>query len=107
MKKPWQKEERQDAEDFRARQTPRSGGLWFAKGDSKNETFLNERKTSKYKRFSITQAMWRKIEREALLAKRMPLISAKFGDGIQLVVLDKNDFISLMEKGDEKNESKI
>ena len=96
--KNWQKEEKIDAKDFGARQMPMSGGLWFAKGDSKNEIFLIDRKTSKHKRFSITQAMWEKIEREALLSKRTPLLSIKFGDGVQLVVLDKNDFISLMEK---------
>ena len=102
MVKRWKKKEDTDAKLFDAKQTPRSGGLWFAKGDSKSKTFLIENKTSVHDRFSITQKVWQKIEHEALLIKRIPLLSIAFGkENTELVVLDKNDFLQLMH--DTKN----
>ena len=98
VKKDWQKKERTDAHDFDARQTPRSGGLWFAKGDSRSKRFLIESKTTIHKGFAVTEKLWKKVEKEGLLSRRIPLLSIKFKDGIELIVLDKNDFISLVEK---------
>ena len=96
-KKLWQKKERQDAKDFGARQMPRSGGFWSLKGDSQSDKFLIESKTSKHNRFSVTEKMWNKADREALLSNRMPIISVKFGDeNIELVILEKNDFMTLI-----------
>lgn len=94
--KKWQKKEKKDAKDFGAKVTPRSGGLWFAKGDSKSEIYLIENKTSKHNRFSITKQVWQKIEKEALLSQRLPMLSIQFSDeDIELVVMDKNDFIKV------------
>jgi Holliday junction resolvase len=91
--KNWERKEKKDAETFNAKRTPRSGGFWFAKGDSKSDTFLIECKTSKHNRYSITDKLWEKLQREAIIAKRIPLLSIEFGDKkIELVVLDKNDF---------------
>jgi hypothetical protein len=99
-KKSWQRKEKEDSKIFKSRPTPRSGGLWFAKGDSKNKTFLIDSKTSKYNRFSITKKMWKKINREALLTQKLPLLSVEFSDeSIELVVMDKNDFISVIDNG--------
>jgi hypothetical protein len=96
MKKQWQNKERKDAVAFEARRTPRSGGLWFAKGDSKSDKYLIENKTSKYECFRITTNLWKKISREALLNQRVPVVSIEFGkDKMELVILSKDDFLSL------------
>ena len=68
-----------------------------SKGDSQNERFLIENKTTKYKRFSITEKLWKKLEREAILSQRIPLLSIEFGEDVELIIMDKNDFISLKE----------
>lgn len=98
MKKNWQKKERRDSVDFGARQMPRSGGLWFAKSDSRNDKFLIESKSTIHKGFTVTGKLWKKLEREGLLSSRIPVLSVELGNGSELVVLDKNDFISLMEE---------
>ena len=92
MPKPREKKERKDAKKFNAKATPRSGGLWFAGGDSKSGEFLIESKYTDKKSFSIPVKMWRKIYREAILDKRLPMLSIEFGgEEIELVVMDKND----------------
>jgi len=99
MKTSWQNKEKKDSKRLGGRMTPRSGGLWFAKGDSKDERFLVDSKDSKHERFSITSKMWEKIEKEALLEQRLPVLSIKFGEEPkELVVLDINDFLMLMDK---------
>lgn len=94
MKKAWQKKEKRDARQFGARQTIRSGGLWFLPGDLKNESFLFDSKSTKHKSFTVTKAMWNKIYLEALESQRMPCLSIELGDGTELVILDKNDFLT-------------
>ena len=97
-KKNWQKKETKDAKDFEARQTPRSGGFWSIKGDSRNEKFLIESKTTIHKGFAVTEKLWAKVEREGLLSQRIPMLSIELGNGAELVVLDKNDFTNLIKK---------
>lgn len=98
MKKPWQDTEKRHAKDFNAKQTPRSGGLWWAQGDSKNEQFLIDTKESKHERFSITSLIWKKIFKEALLESKIPILVVKFGKkGHEVVVIDKNDFITILD----------
>ena len=96
-KKQWQKKEDRDGKDFGAIPMPRSGWLWFAKGDRRNDQFLIESKQTKHQSFSITEKLWKKIEREALLSQRLPLFSIELGNGVELAIMDKNDFISLKE----------
>jgi len=97
-KQPWQRKERSDANFFGAKQTPRSGGLWWAKGDSKNDGYLIDSKDSKSKQFIITNQIWEKVAREALLSSRVPLLSIGLENKkIELVVMDKNDFLELLK----------
>jgi len=97
-KKQWDEKEKKDAKLFGARRTPRSGGIWFAKGDSKSDQFLIENKTTVNERFSITAQVWEKISKEALLTSRVPLLSVEFGKKKhEIVVMDKNDFDVLLQ----------
>lgn len=97
MGKQWEDKERKDAKLFGSKGTPRSGGFWWAKGDSKNEKFLIENKTTAKERFSITSEIWEKISREALIEGRLPVLSVEFGDKKhEIVVLDKNDFLTMI-----------
>lgn len=99
MKKNWEKKEERDAKDFAGRRMIRSGGFWFCPGDVTTSQFLFDQKTSKHNRFSITQKMWKKVYKEALLNQRIPALSVEFGDeGTELVVLSKDDFLSFFEE---------
>lgn len=107
MKKKWQDKEKSDAKQLNARQTPRSGGLWFAKGDMKDGTFLYDSKDTKHSRFSVTAKIWKKINKEGLLASRLPALLVEMVDDkdkdkkIKLVVLDVNDFLWMKKKLEE------
>ena len=92
----WQKKEDRDSKVFGSKKTPRSGGMWFAKGDSKSDKYLIENKTTTHESFAISIKLWEKIEREALLSRRIPLLSIELGDGKQeLIVMSMEDFCGL------------
>lgn len=99
MKKPWQVKEKKDVKDFGGKPTPRSGGVWKFPGDSKNNVFLIDSKTTEKKSFSVTLKMWHKINREALLNRRIPLLSIQFlKDNTEVVVMGKSDLLTLLER---------
>jgi hypothetical protein len=98
-KQHWQKKESKDADEFGGRVTPRSGGMWSFPGDVKTEHFLIDAKTTNHKSFSITASMWRKLYAQALKSQRLPCLSIELVDeDIEVVVLDKNDFISFFKE---------
>jgi len=44
----------------------------------------------------VSVKLWEKIEREALLSRRIPLLSIELGDGKrELIVMSMEDFCSL------------
>ena len=105
----WESKEKKDQKDFNATPTPASGARWFAPGDSKNQDFLIESKDTTKKSFSLSRNVWVKLWRQALGSKnskglpRLPILSIKFEKTftekeIEVVVLDKEDFLYLMEK---------
>ena len=96
--KKWQKKETKDSSLFKGRVRPRSGGLWFMPGDVKTEEFLIDCKTTDKKSFSVTSDMWSKINSEALKCRKLPCLSVQLGDGTEVVVLDKNDFLSFFKE---------
>jgi len=98
--KRWQKKENKDKTLFRGKLRPRSGGFWFMPGDVTTEEFLIDCKSTEKKSFSITEQIWEKIYTEALKCRKLPCLSIQLGNGTELVVLDKNDFLSFFqEKG--------
>lgn len=102
--KKWQKKETKDAKLFGGRRTPRSGGLWYSKGDSRCEKYLIENKQTEKESFSVSVKLWKKIEREALLSSKLPILSIEMGKGsLELVVLSMEDFC-IIKKGDEKHD---
>ena len=99
MNKQWQTKEKKDALKFGNTRTPRSGGLWFAKGDSKGKKFLIENKTTAKENFTIQGKVWEKIENEALMERLIPLLSIEFGKKkVELIVIGKNDFLELEQE---------
>lgn len=89
----WRKKEKRDANYFGGKRTPRSGGIWSFPGDVVNEKLLIDCKVTDKKGFRITVEMWDKIYGEALNCGKIPCLSIRFGNGTELVVLDKNDVI--------------
>ncbi len=99
MTDQWQKKEKNDAREFGGRVTPRSGGMWSFPGDVKTDMFLIESKTTDKKSYSITANTWRKLYSQALKSQRLPLLSIQLAkEDIEVVVLDKNDFIAFLEE---------
>ncbi len=98
-RKQWDEKERKDTKIFDSKRTPRSGGLWFIKGDSKSARFLVENKTTTNESFGVSTKLWEKISHEAIKSQRIPLMSLEIGKKkIGLVVIDINDFAEMLEK---------
>ena len=93
LNKKWQNKEKSDAKLFGGRRQKRSGGLWFQPGDVKLKEFLIDDKQTDKESFSVTKKIWQKIYHEALMNQRKPCLSLQIQD-LEVVVLDKNDFLS-------------
>lgn len=93
----WQKKEIRDAKDFGAYVTKASGRVWNDPGDSQNKDWLIESKYTDKKSYSVSLKTWKKLEKQALIAFRLPLLSVQMQD-TEVVVLDKEDFIKLLNK---------
>jgi len=97
--KPWQKKEKKDAKDFGGKVTPRSGGYFSFPGDVVTKDYLIDSKTTDKNRFSVTKQMWEKIDGEALKSRKIPILSAMFGDSnIEIVILGKWDFLQILKQ---------
>lgn len=102
-----QKQEARTAKEFGGKEQIASGAIDGMKGDvrtgettpSFNDTdFLIENKFTDAKSYSLKKAIWEKIEKEALKDNlRIPLMQIDIQE-TQLVVLNKSDFLSLIEK---------
>jgi len=88
-------QEKKTANDFGGLTTPGSGNQWHSKGDVKTTEYLIECKTTTKDSYSLTSKVWSKIYTEALLESKEPLMEIQFIDrGIELIVMDKNDFLA-------------
>ena len=89
--------EKKDGKDFKATLQPRSGGFYNMPGDAKSEYFLFDSKDTKHKSYSITEGVWEKLYSEALHQRRLPVLSIQLGNGTEVVVLSKADFIYIKD----------
>lgn len=95
MLRKWELKEVSDTKSFSGRKVRGSGNHWNNPGDFKNETFLGDSKQTEKKSYSISLKTWDKLSREALFSFRIPLLSLKIQE-TELVVLDKTDFLKLL-----------
>lgn len=95
--KKWIKKEKSDAEEFSGKRTARSGGFWSFAGDVSTDTFLIDSKHTEKKSYTVTGDIWNKIFKEALRARKIPMLSIQVQD-IELVILDKHDLIALLQQ---------
>ncbi len=93
VKKKWAEQEKRLAKTVGGSQPAASGAFWTRKGDVRNEDLLIEAKQTSKKSFSIKGEVWDKIEREALLDGRVPVLAIEL-QGRNLVVLDEQDFLA-------------
>lgn len=93
-------QEKSVAKQFGGKQVIASGALWFAHSDVRSEKYLIECKTTAKASFAITQKHWEKIQNEALHdGLRIPILNVQLLDGdIDLIVMNKNDFIELLSE---------
>jgi hypothetical protein len=101
-------QERRTAKEFGGLTQIASGAIDGLKGDVKtgstgvgfnDSDFLIENKFTDAKSYSLKKATWEKIEKEALKDNmRIPLMQIDIQNDTQLVVLNKSDFLSLIDK---------
>ena len=76
------KQERKVAKELAGKVTPASGALWGAKADVRNDIFLVECKTTQNSYYSITFAVWNKINSEAIKdSLRLPVMCIDLNNG--------------------------
>jgi hypothetical protein len=107
IKRKSKKQEEATAKQFGGKVQPASGAMYFAKADVRtgetgvgfnDSDFLIENKYTDKASYSLKKQIWEKIEKEALKDNmRTPLMQIDIQDK-QLVVLNKSDFLSLIEK---------
>jgi hypothetical protein len=101
------KQEKRTAKEFNGKEQIASGALDGMKGDVRtgntgvgfnDSDFLIENKFTDKASYSLKKSIWDKIEKESLRDNlRIPLMQIDIQD-TQLVVLNKSDFLSLIDK---------
>lgn len=83
-----------------AKQTINSGALWFNKSDvvSKNFRVEAKTKTKPSKSMTIKKEWLEKIELEAFLTDKIPVLAFSFGDGKDYFILSDKDFYEIVER---------
>ena len=94
--KDWQKKEKEDEKAFGGRRQKSSGSQWDNPGDVKSEIFLIDSKHTDKSSYSISIKTWDKLYEESLFARKLPVLSLEIKK-LELVVLDKNDFLKLLK----------
>lgn len=78
-----------------------SGAPWGAKGDVKDEEFLQENKFTDKKGFRITVDLWEEICQKAFAeGGKRPALEIQFNQGVgkpplRLMVIDREDYLAL------------
>ena len=101
-RKAWEKKEHSDAEDFGGEVVKGSGNKWYRPSDVKTSDFMIDSKTTKHASYKLTEDTWAKIRKEAIQNSRLPLLSIKTSveadNGIEVVVVDKQDFLAMQQE---------
>jgi len=100
-KKISRKREQALAKDTGGRTTPGSGNKWFEKSDAYNSIIRFEDKFTKKDKYSIHLSELKKIEKEALLTNKIPVLRFGFHNLNQNYVIINTDhfFDTGIEKG--------
>ncbi len=85
------------AADLGGNRVPGSGAVPGLDGDVRSSEWLAECKTTTHRSFSITLKDWQKIQGEAGLSMRKPLMMVEI-DGEELAVLSKEAFLDLIKR---------
>jgi hypothetical protein len=101
----WQKAEYKDVTDMGGKPTKASGRTWGDKADSKTGEWLVETKYTDSKSYSISINNWDKLEGQAMMSFRKPVLSLHFKDDFNVVILNKDDFLDLINEKKETEES--
>lgn len=82
-----------------ARQRLASGSLWFSKSDviSKHLQIEAKTKSKPSKTFSLKKEWFDKIENEALLEGKIPVVVISFGDGIDYFCIKDTEFFRIFQ----------
>lgn len=97
------KHERTFAKDNGLRQTPSSGRRWFAKGDSKDKTWLVDNKGTRNKSYTLTLEVWQGLVKAATLTNRIPVMQVRFiqEESVDVVIIPA-DIWSVLKDGLDK-----
>lgn len=76
-----------------------SGSGWSHKGDVVTDGQHIEAKWTGKNSFSVSSALWRKLEGEAIPAGKTPVLAIRLEPSdLNLIVLDENDYLTLLEE---------
>lgn len=86
-----QRHERRLADKYDGQRSAASGAFWSRKGDVRTDRYLIEHKVTGKKSFSIRADILRKIETEAILDSRIPVLAFSL-EGTNYVILKEDDW---------------
>lgn len=98
MREGWELQEARIAAALGGRRRPGSGAFWSAKGDVRTNGELIEAKYTAKKQITVSAAVLRKIELEAVSEGRMPVLAIEVA-GRDYVVIPLDDFVELRNAG--------
>lgn len=84
------------AKAFGGQTVPASGAFWNRKGDVRTPTLLIEHKYTGKQQISVKSSVLDKIEREAILDGRKPVLGISVG-GKSWICIPEDDYLELLE----------
>lgn len=94
-----QKQERRLADRTGGRTVGGSGNSWSHKGDVIAGDLHIEAKWTGKNSFSVSAALWRKLETEAVRSGKMPVLAIRLDPSdLDLIVLGEDDYFALVEE---------
>lgn len=92
----WERQESRLANRLGGVRRPGSGAFWSAKGDVRSPGLLIEAKYTAKRQITVSAAVLRKIELEAVSESRMPVLAIEVA-GRDYIVLTLDDFTELLD----------